>query len=162
MAVAKKQTLTPPPTGYEEDGFLWHQEQVALLRARRFDELDLENVIVEMEDMGNEKRNALMSSYRVLMMHLLKWEFQPEKRSMSWYSTILRERGNIEDRLQESPSLKTRRHELLARAYKRAAREAAGETNMPRSAFPVTNRYTFEQLDDFDFLPGPAKPDPRD
>ncbi|MEM9732382.1 MAG: DUF29 domain-containing protein [Pseudomonadota bacterium] len=162
MAVAKKQDVSPPPTGYEEDGFLWHQEQVALLRAKRFDELDLENVIVEMEDMGNEKRNALMASYRVLLMHLLKWEFQPEKRLMSWFNTIYRERDNIEDRLDESPSLSGKREEFLDRTYTRAAKKAARETQLPLSTFPLRLPYTLEELDDPDFFPGPAKPDPRD
>lgn len=162
MAVAKRQNVSPPPTGYEEDGFLWHQEQVALLRAGRFEELDLENVIVEMEDMGNEKRNALMSSYRVLMHHLLKWEFQPKMRSMSWLSSISRERVNIEVRLEESPSLRGKRSALIGREYARAVRLAADETGFGKAGFPTELPYSFVEMEDATFLPGPAKPDPRD
>lgn len=160
MGLAKEKPLFAVQTDYEDDGYAWCYEQAELLRQRRFSEVDLTNVVQELEDMGSEKRFALRSSYRVLLHHLLKWEFQPERRSRSWLGTIVRERINVMERLQESPSLKHRLEELVEHAYRLARREAVAETGLSPDTFPTSIPYTLAQLDDPDFLPGPEEPRP--
>jgi hypothetical protein len=110
-------------------------------------------VIEELESMGREQEHALASSYRVLLMHLLKWTHQSSKRTRSWSNTIGRERANIEDREDMNRSLAARAHELVAWAYPRAVRYAARETGLPRSAFPETCPFSLDQLRNPDFLP---------
>src|SRR3954454_5448290 len=83
------------PTTYERDFYLWCFEQAELLRLRRFAQADLPNVIEELECMGRSERHAFESSFRLLISHLLKWQFQPQLRSASWEITIVRERANV-------------------------------------------------------------------
>ncbi|WP_245293344.1 DUF29 domain-containing protein [Mongoliimonas terrestris] len=145
----------PPaaPAAHNVDFFAWTEAQVDLMRRGAFDRIDWEHVIEEVESMGNEQKHALVSSYRVLLMHLLKWVHQPSRRSRSWKNTIRRERLNIVQRLQTNPSLKARTGELVALAYPLALREAAGETGLPPSAFPPACPWSLDELRDEDFLP---------
>ena len=105
MAQAKQKPLYPAPADIEDDFSAWCYEQAALLRQKRFAEADLPNIVEELESMGNEQRHALRSSYRLVIAHLLKWQFQPEYRSRSWEVTIVRERTNIKDRERANRSL---------------------------------------------------------
>lgn len=153
MTDVKERPSAALHTRYEDDFYLWTQEQAALLLQRRFDELDEPNLIDEIESMGSEKRRALQSSYRVLIIHLLKWGRQPARRSRSWTLTINRERENIEDVEEESPSLAKMAADLIPRAYQRARREASIETGIPEKAFPPDCPFTLAQLRDDEFLP---------
>jgi hypothetical protein len=153
MALAKKQPRFAVPTDYEDDFEQWCFEQAELLRQKRFAELDLSNLIEEIEAMGKEQRRALKSSYRLLIAHLLKWQFQPQLRSRSWEITIDRERDNIDDREKDNPSLAQEAKRIVEGVYRRAVREAAKETELPRSDFPFDCPYTVEQLRDPDWMP---------
>lgn len=152
MAVAKRELPTPPL--YESDYYTWALEQAALLRERRFGELDLENLAEEVEDLGRRQADELESRYETLLLHLLKWEFQPERRSNSWLATIRRERGKTAEHLDDHPGLKPRRQELFGKAYKGARAGAAVETNLLVEHFPAENPYTLDQAVDEDFWPG--------
>ena len=153
MALAKEKPRFEGQTDYEDDFEQWCYEQAELLRQRRFAELDLPNVIEELEDMGKEQRRALSSSYRILIAHLLKWQFQPQLRSRSWEQTIDRERDNIIDREKMNPSLGKDAKRLVEEVYRRAIREAAKETELPRNTFPFDCPYSMEQLRDPDWMP---------
>lgn len=153
MGLAKEKPLYDPPTDYEDDDYLWLYEQIELLRRKRINEVDLPNLIRELEDMGSEKLHALESSYRLLIAHLLKWKFQPSKRSTSWKVTIGRERDNIQSREADSKALARQARPIVERVFKRSVREAADETGLPKSAFPAECPWTLEQLRDEDFLP---------
>ncbi|MGA0532374.1 DUF29 domain-containing protein [Hansschlegelia sp. KR7-227] len=139
--------------GYDEDFALWTERQSSLLREARFTELDLPHLIEEVESMGRERRRALQSSYRVLILHLLKWRHQPTHRSRSWAVTIVRERGDIEDLEDENPSLAAEASVLVTKAYRRARREAAAETELPLKSFPAECPFTLAQLRDDEYLP---------
>ena len=91
---------------YEKDCVRWTEETARLLRAGAFDDLDIENLAEEIEDMGKSRRRELHSRLRVLVSHLLKWQFQVDKRSPSWESTIFEQREEIADVMEESPSLR--------------------------------------------------------
>lgn len=153
MGLAKEKPLYDPPTDYEDDFYAWLSEQIELLQQKRIDEIDLPNLIEELEDMGSEQRHALETSYRLLLSHLLKWQFQPERRSTSWEVTILRERANIERREKRSPSLKADAAAIVFDVYRLAVREAAVETELSRAAFPAECPWSLDQLRNLDFLP---------
>jgi hypothetical protein len=91
---------------YEQDIVAWANEQAALVRAGRFDLLDLEHIAEEIEDVGKSEQRELESRMAVLLAHLLKWQFQPQRRSTSWQRTIKEQRRRVVVRLRETPSLK--------------------------------------------------------
>jgi hypothetical protein len=125
-----KQLVRPLPSSadYAEDFYGWCLEQAAHLRQARLEALDLESLAEEIESLGNEQPRALRSSYRILLIHLLKWRYQPERRTRGWAGSIVRERGNAADRLEGNRGLLPQRHRLFEEAYARARREAAAET----------------------------------
>lgn len=143
----------PEPATYDDDFYGWCLEQAALVRAGRLGELDRENVAEELESLGSEQAYALRSACRVLLIHLLKWRYQPSKRSRSWAGTIVRERGNAAERLAGNRGLEQHRRRLFVEAYGRARREAAAETGLRLSAFPTECPFTFEQALDDEFWP---------
>lgn len=138
---------------YDRDFYTWCLEQARLVQQGRFAELDVANVVEELESLGKEQAHALRSSYRVLLMHLLKWRYQPERRSGSWASTVIRERANAVERLKENPGLKPRQQELVREAYRVARREAAAETGLPLSTFPETCPFPIAKALDEDWWP---------
>jgi Domain of unknown function DUF29 len=145
---------------YESDFYTWCMREARLLREGRLAELDLPNLAEEIASLGNEQEHALGSSLRILLVHLLKWRYQAKRRTRSWAGTIVRERGNYDDRLLKNPGLKSIQGELLARAYRRARREAAAETGLPLAALPESCPFTLAQVLDDDFWPEPADPAP--
>jgi len=138
---------------YEEDFLAWTQETVRLLRGRRFSELDLENLIEEVDSMGISQRLQRDNRLVVVIKHLLKWRYQPERRSASWETTLLTQRRRLRRLLQQSPSLKHGLREAVVEAYRDAAKEAGVETRLPASTFPDRCPFTAEQILDPDYLP---------
>jgi Domain of unknown function DUF29 len=153
MGLAKEKPLYRNPADIEDDFYAWCFEQAELLRQKRFSEADLPNVIEELESMGREQRSALKSSYRILIVHLLKWQFQPSRRARSWELTIVRERNNIADREEDNRTLRNEAASIVDEVYRRAARQAARETKVPIATFPADCPYTLDQLRDPDWMP---------
>lgn len=153
MSLLRKRPPEHPASGYDTDVYAWAMRQADLLRHKQLDGIDWGNVAEEIESLGKEQRHALRSSYRLLVMHLLKWQYQPPRRSRSWSNTIGRERSNIEERELDNPSLKTIAPDLVAEGYGLARQGAARETTLSRDAFPAECPYTIEQLRDHDFMP---------
>ena len=153
MGRAKEKPLYDPAVDYEDDFYQWCFEQAALLRQKRFAELDLPNIIEELESMGRSERRALTSSYRLLMFHLLKWQFQPEMRSRSWQLTIIRERGSIEEQEDRNPSLRADAQGIVAATYPKARKDAVIETGLGLDTFPAECPYTLAQLRAEDWMP---------
>ncbi len=141
---------------YEGDVYGWSLEQARLLRDRRYDDVDIENVAEEMESLGRSQPAALQLSYRLIAAHLLKVLFQPERLTRSWTVTILRERLNAQDCIDASPSLKPRRQELFDAAYRRARKLAAAETGLPLETFPADPPFTLDELSSEDYTPWQA------
>jgi hypothetical protein len=134
------------PATYETDFYLWTQQQADLLRQGALTALDVENLIEEIEDMGASNRRSLGSFLDLIIMHLLKWQYQPERRSNSWKSSIRKGRHAIERLLEESPSLKPRLSIMVTAEYRRARSEAADETGLPLTTFPDVCPFTVEQV----------------
>ncbi len=140
-------------TLYETDFVQWADTQAQLLRAEEFEKVDWTNLIEEIEDLSATQRRELRSRLVILLMHLLKWEFQPSHRSRSWKVTIVNQRVDIDAILDESPSL---RHALLkaaADAYPRAILKAEAETNLPASTFPKELPYSLDQIISHGYFP---------
>ena len=140
---------------YDRDAYTWAMQQADALRRRSANEIDWDNVAEEIESVGKSQSSELRSRYAVLLLHLLKWLFQPERRSRSWDTSIRVQRRAIEDHLGENPGLKSRRDELFGRAYFEARLTAAGETDLPVEMFPETNPFTLAEAMDENFWPEP-------
>ncbi len=140
---------------YEQDFYKWTQATAALIRQGKWHEVDPECLAEELESLGKRDRRELGSRLEVLAMHLLKWCYQPERRedSHSWYDTILEQRGQMQQLLNDSPSLRPRVATLLAQHYRRARRRAMGETQLPATAFPQECPWSAAQILDDDFWP---------
>jgi hypothetical protein len=148
--------LDRPAATYEGDFYGWALEQAAHLRAGRFDRLDVDNVAEELEGLARSEARELRSRYAVLLAHLLKWRYEPERQSNSWSATIRRERHHIPEHLAENPGLKPRRAELFAKAYRDARHDAAVGTGLDVRTFPEACPWTLEQAMDESFWPEPA------
>ncbi len=142
-------------TVYTHDFYAWTREQAALLEARRFEELDMLNLVEELLSLGISHKHALGSHLKVLVMHLLKWYYQPEMRQTghSWRSSITNARDEIAVLLEDSPSLRRDIPELLTRRYPAARRLAQEETGLSPGTFPEHCPWTIEQICDADFFP---------
>ena len=138
---------------YGDDFTAWAFEQVELLRQGELADADLPNLAEEIESWGNEQIHALESFYALLIFHLLKRQFQPERRSRSWDLTIYNARGQIARRERRNPSLRAGAGEIVGDVYPDARGSAAKETGLPIETFPAICRYALEQLRDRDFLP---------
>lgn len=138
---------------HDTDFYGWTQRQAELLRAGRLDGADIANIAEEIEGLGRSQASALRSAYRLIAMHLLKLMVQPGKATPSWTTTIVRERLNVEQEVDDSPGLKPRRAELFAKAYAAARREAAAETGLPLGRFPVDPPFTVDEVEAEDFWP---------
>ncbi|HEX3863766.1 MAG TPA: DUF29 domain-containing protein [Stellaceae bacterium] len=138
---------------YDEDFFAWTEEQARLLRAGEVAALDLANIAEEIESMGRSLRRELRSRIIVLLVHLLKWQYQPGFRSRSWSSTIREQRRQIGDLLDDAPSLEATVSAELIRLYQPARDRAVDETGLPETAFPADCPFTPEQILAEGFLP---------
>ncbi|GFN45667.1 DUF29 domain-containing protein [Candidatus Regiella insecticola] len=138
---------------YHNDFYGWTQEQADLLRSGHLNQLDTQNLLEEIEGMGNSQRNELESRLEVLFIHLLKWLFQPSLRGRSKRLTIVEQRRKIVRRLAKSPSLQNELNALMTDAYGDAILSAARETGLNEEIFPKQCPWSFEQTINNEFFP---------
>ena len=138
---------------YESDYCLWLEATAKLLRERRLNEIDFDNLVEEIEGMSRSERDALFSNLKVVLMHLLKYRYQPSRRSKSWRSSIREHRKRILRGFQNSPSLKPYFTEILAECYQDAREQAADETGLPLVKFPEQCPFSQEEILNTDYLP---------
>jgi ribosomal protein L29 len=140
---------------YDEDYHAWVFEQIALLKAKRFTGLDVANLVEELKDLGNSPKREIESRLEELLLHLLKWEFQPGERSNGWRGSIREQRRRIAKAIAESPSLKRYPAEVMVEEYETARLKASGQTGLRLSTFPATCPYAIRDVLADDFWPGP-------
>ncbi|MEH2113731.1 DUF29 domain-containing protein [Nostoc sp.] len=138
---------------YKTDFYDWTQKQVSLLKTQQWEQLDTVNLIEEIETLGRRERQELRNRLGVLLGHLLKWQFQPEKRSNSWLGTIREQRVQIKLLLQDSPSLKPYLDEVFFSVYELGLALAIRETELGENVFPEICPYTLDQTLNPKFLP---------
>ena len=131
---------------YEADYYRWIQETLETLKQRNYHQVDWENLLDEIEDMGKRERLSLESNLIVVLLHLLKWEHQPQNRSGSWKGSIREHRRRITKAIKISPSLKAYPIEILSECYKDAALQASDETGLPVETFPSECPYSIDQV----------------
>ena len=140
-------------TLYDTDFHLWLEATIKQLKERNFEAVDLENLIEEIESMGRSEKRELKSRTVVLVMHLLKWKYQPNKRTRSWLSTIMEQRRELVFLLQDSPSLKPLFRQEINNYYSYAQKEAARETNLPLNTFPNQCPFIPEEILASEYFP---------
>jgi hypothetical protein len=138
---------------YDRDFYAWTKEQMGFLQHKQFERLDIDNLAEEIDSMGKSEKRTLSSRLEILLIHLLKWKFQPNLQSRSWSLTIKEQRRRLARHLSENPSLRTKLEEEVIEAYDIAIYEAAKETGFNEDFFPVQCEWTAEQLLDVNFLP---------
>lgn len=153
MTSTQKTELNYYDEFYNKDFYSWVKITAKLLREKRFDEIDLDNLIDEVETLGRSERKAVKSNLKVLLMHLLKYKYQPEKRFKSWLVTIKEHRQRLQDDLKDSPSLKPYFQENFTETYQQARELAALETDLPLEIFPLESPFVPEQTLDYNYLP---------
>lgn len=138
---------------YEQDYYLWLETQGNQIRSGNFDALDWENLLEELESLGRSEKNALKSRLTVLLLHLLKYQYQPSHPSNSWLCTINEQRRRINFVLEDSPSLKSYLVDVFDKCYTVARRDAASETGLAIEIFPSESSFTIEDTLNSDWLP---------
>lgn len=137
---------------YEQDFYLWIEITAKQLKEGRFSEIDLENLIEEIECMGRSEKKAIKSNLIVVLIHLLKYKYQPEKRFLSWKGSIREHRRRLKEAFVDSPSLKPYFQEVLPQCYQDAKKQASDETGLSLDTFGV-DPFTADECLDEEFLP---------
>jgi hypothetical protein len=137
---------TAAPVAKETDLYSWALRQAELLRAGRLSEIDPVAIAEEIDDVGEEQYDKLESALRVLMLHLLKWDRQADKRSRSWTASVREQRRRVLRQLRKNPGLKSRLDEALGEAYEDARDEASAETGLPVSVFPASRPFEYAEI----------------
>lgn len=140
-------------TDYEQDFYTWAMTQAAHLRAKQWDALDIDNLAEEVEALGSEQEHAVESYLVNLLLHLLKWRYQPERRGKSWRNSIRVARQGIDRRLRRNPGLKRKLDPLAVTAYVDARELAAEQTEQPITLFPESCPWALAEVLNRDFWP---------
>ena len=130
---------------HHQDFYGWTQDQADALRRRSANEIDWDNLLAEIEGLGDSARSELRSRLAVIVLHLLKWRHQPLRRSRSWSLTLEEQRAQVEDLLDENPSLRSQLPTVMAKAFRAGVAAAAEETGLARSLLQCDGVMSFEE-----------------
>jgi hypothetical protein len=139
---------------YEQDFYAWANEQAGLLRAGKVSEADIEHIAEEIETMGKGEKRELVGRLNILLLHLLKWQYQPSHRGHSWRNSIRIQRREVAAHMKDNPSLKSLLPQAIEQAYGTAIIEAENETGLSEATFPAACQWSYEQMMDPEFWPG--------
>ncbi|MBD2519803.1 DUF29 domain-containing protein [Nostoc sp. FACHB-973] len=140
-------------TLYGIDYLQWIETTVEKLQSQDYANVDWENLIEEIADMGRSERWSLKSNLIVILVHLLKWQFQPEKGSGSWEGSIIEHRRRVKEALDDSPSLKSYLESIFTECYTQAVKQAKAETGLSVESFAVNCPYQLPEVTNDEFLP---------
>jgi hypothetical protein len=140
-----------PAATYDFDVYQWAVEQAAHLRAGRFEALDLANIAEEIDSVGRSEKREIESRLEILLVHLLKWQFQPDRRSKSWRMTLKVQRNDLQSVLNDNPSLKRHPSMRMKDVYLKARLAAEKETGLSFEDFPEECPYSMVQIMDETF-----------
>lgn len=140
-------------TLYNQDYYLWLQQTIKDLTHHNIEELDWDNLLEEIEALGKREQKAIKSNLRVIILHLLKWNYQAEKRSQSWIYSIAEHRQRLYDDFETSPSLRVYCQDIFSKVYGEARKLASKETGLSLTHFPENCPFLLEQILDENWLP---------
>lgn len=138
---------------HDEDVYGWAIHTAQLLRNKKMNEVDFDNIIEEMEALGRSEKHELINRLSLVISHLLKWQYQPTMRGHSWIYSIKEQRKQAKIHLKDNPSLKSKLNEVLIDAYDVAMSKAAKETTLDEKVFPQECPYIFEEIMNDEFYP---------
>ncbi len=144
--MARDKSIPTMLRAYTEDYAGWVEDTAKAIEEGRFEEIDRSALADEVRDLGKSERRELRSALSVLLRHLLKTKYRPEKASRSWQATIRVQRQHIAEFMEESPSLRRDLPKLLAGAYDNARIDAANETSLDIDAFPEVCEWTITEV----------------
>ena len=150
---ARLSSTTDTDNLYERDYYLWLSHTAQLISEGKFSEVDTANLIEEIADMGRSEQRAIESNLVVVLLHLLKYKYQPQKRSNSWKASIREHRRRLRKAFRVSPSLKRYFEEVFDECYQDGRELAADETGLPLDAFPPKSPFTPSEVLNSDYLP---------
>jgi hypothetical protein len=137
---------------YEIDDSQWLEEMIKLLKKRQFENLDLENLIEELTDLGTEKKNAVVSLLEQVIRHLLLlkyWTIERDNNQAYWESEIVSFRTQLRRRL--TTNLRNHLAKELPSIYRDALIYVRTKTSF-KVDFPENCPYSLEQLLDINYL----------
>ncbi len=146
LEVEAMQTQSQSSTLYDADFYAWTQQQAEYLRSGKVNALDFENLAEEIEFLGKQLRQELRNRLGILLGHLLKWHYQPQRRSRSWFATIREQRREILEHLQENPSLKPYLPEAITKGYQKGLDLFTRETDLDYRQLPQSCPFSIEQI----------------
>ena len=146
---------TKSSCSYEQDIIQWAKQQAELLRSGNFSALDIEHIAEEIEDVGKSEQRELASRMAVLITHLLKWQYQSERRGASWQLTIKNQRKSVGRRIEKTPSLKTslKDPDWIDDVWDDACLQATKETGIGRAIFPESCPWSMDKVICDEFWP---------
>ncbi len=147
---------------YEQDFNHWREVTITQIKAKNFQDIDWDNLLIELEDMGKSERRGFVSNLTILMAHLLKLIVQKDatdSMKISWYNSVTEHRFRVQKDLEEIPSFKSYLEEAVIKAYKDARKLAIKEGQKARFGvtkpspedYPYQCPFSIEQLLDEDF-----------
>jgi hypothetical protein len=139
---------TSKPTLYETDLYAWTLQQAEFLRSGQWEQVDIANLIEEIESLGKQQRQELRNRLGVLLGHLLKWHYQPEARSKSWFYTIREQRRRLQEHLTDNPSLKPYLDEAIRFGYKDGLDLVGRETPLDPTQLPQECPFSVAEIFD--------------
>jgi len=139
------ETMTNLSDLYLADETAWLEQMSAASSAGDVAALDLEHLSEYLSDMARRDRREVTNRLILLLAHLLKWERQPDHRTRSWELTIREQREELQD-LLESGTLHNHAEQELYKAFEKAVRRVAVETELPESAFPAECPFTLDSI----------------
>jgi Domain of unknown function DUF29 len=143
-----------PLVGYDTDFYAWTQAQAAALRAKDWPALDVAHLAEEVEDLGSSVQHAIESHLERLLLHLLRWRYDPaQEPRRGWRLTIRHARREITKYLRRNPGLQHHPAHYMAEAYHEIREDAAIDTDLPLATFPEACPWTIEQVLEADFWP---------
>jgi hypothetical protein len=131
---------------YEKDYYAWANDTAAAIRSGAFNQIDIEALADEVADIARKEKRSLQSRLEVLISHLLKWDYQESKRTISWMGTISIQRSRVLKLLKDSPSLKPWLRDNLTEIYEDAVQLAVRDTSKRPNEFPPACPYTLDEI----------------
>ncbi|TAF07622.1 MAG: DUF29 domain-containing protein [Nostocales cyanobacterium] len=145
-----------PKSLYDQDFYLWLQTTANLLESNKFDELDIENLIEEINSMGRSEKKELKSRLITLIEHLLKleyWQLEKENNARGWRNTVAEQRLQIELTLEDSPSLRNMLDDIFEECYQKARQYILKRYQLSLNLFPENPPFSVMDVLNADYLP---------